>query len=431
MAGPPTLSAWLGDVLVASVREARTGKLALQYSGEALEQWRLNTPVLSVSLPLRMNRYPPGVATPYLEGLLPEGEARTTLEQHFTVRRGDTYGLLAAIGRDCAGAVVLQPQDEPPPGAPAGLVDWIDDEALVAAVADLPARPLGAGEDVRVSLAGQQAKLLLARRADGRWGIPRGGHPSTHILKPEDARYPGMAANEAFCLRAASALGLTTVEVETLLVDNRPVLAVTRYDRATGADGTVRRLHQEDTCQALAIDTSRSDSKYEVHGGPRLAQVADILDRLNGKIEQLDLLLQVATFTVAVGNADAHGKNLSLLNDPVGTIRLAPLYDVMSTIHYPHVSTPDGRRPVSTDLAMRVNGRGSVHEVTVDDLVAEAVTWSYPRNRAADLVAATLEALPDAVTAAAAATHDLPAEIPERIILRVRALARGAAAAEP
>jgi serine/threonine-protein kinase HipA len=428
MAGATPLSAWLYDMDVARIHEAPTGKLTLQYTGHALQQWRTNVPVLSVSMPLQAERYPPGIATPYLEGLLPEGEARTSLEQNFGVRRGGTYGLLAAIGRDCAGAIMVCHETEPPPTGRRGSVQWIDSKTLSTALADLPAHPLGASHDVRVSLAGMQSKLLLVQGSAGTWGIPRGGHPSTHILKPEDARYPAMVANEAFCLRLALAVGLTTVEPATLVIDGRPVLVVPRYDRVIDEDGHIRRLHQEDICQALAIDTSRPDAKYEAHGGPTLGQVAGILDRFNGGIEQLDRLLQVVTLTVAVGNADAHGKNLSLIHRRDGTVELAPLYDVLSTIQYPNVTTPDGARPVSTDLAMRVGGQRSLHHVTVDDLVEEATTWPYARRRALQQVSSILGLLPRAVETAARATEDLPSEIPERILRRIETLRGGRAA---
>lgn len=425
MAGPDPLVVWLHGVAVARVDEARTGKLNLQYSDAALSRWRLNTPLLSVSLPLTAKRYPPGVATPYLEGLLPEGDARTVLERYFDVRRGDTHGLLSAIGRDCAGAVVVQPESAPPPSPRSGRVDWIGTEEVARLIRDLPVHPLGAGDDVRVSLAGQQSKLLLVYDDGMGWGVPRAGHPSTHILKPEDQRYPAMAANESFCLRVAGELGLTTVVPEVIELDGRPVLVVPRYDRTVDASGRLRRRHQEDVCQALGIDTSLADRKYETFGGPALADVAVLLDRHNGAIAQLDLLVEVATFTVVVGNADAHGRNLSLVHPGDGTVELAPLYDVVSTIAYPTVATPDGDRPVSTDLAMAVNGRDCIHEVTAEDLVSEAAAWPYARRRAVARVQRLLERLPAAVHSAAGATPGLPTEIPERILARAEALTSG------
>lgn len=424
-AGPEPLTAWLHGGAVARVEEARSGRLTLQYTESALTRWRLNTAVLSVSLPLREERYARGTATPYLEGLLPEGEARTALERCFRVRRGDTHGLLAAIGRDCAGAVVIQSEAEPPPSAAPGFVDWVGEDDVARMIADLPAHPLGAGDDVRVSLAGQQSKLLLVHDDEHGWGVPRAGHPSTHILKPEDQRYPAMAANEAFCLHVAQELGLTTVQAEVVEFGGRPVLVVPRYDRERDDTGALRRIHQEDLCQALALDTGVADRKYEVFGGPSLAAVADLLDRFNGSVEQLDRLIEVAAFTVVVGNADAHGRNLSLLHPGDGTVELAPLYDVVSTIAYPAVSTPDGDRPVSTDLAMRIGGQASIHAVTMEDLAAEAAAWNYAQRRAERTVQELLERVPAAVAVASGTVPGLPPGIPERVVARGQALLDG------
>lgn len=144
MAGPEPLRLWLHGDPVAEAREARTGELTLRYTEAAIARWPLNTPVLSVSLPLTDARYPPSTATPYLEGLLPEGDARATLEARFGVRRGDTHGLLAAIGRDCAGAVVVVPSSADVPDPREGRVEWLDGADLVAEIRELPLHPLGA-----------------------------------------------------------------------------------------------------------------------------------------------------------------------------------------------------------------------------------------------------------------------------------------------
>ena len=114
----PSLDIWLEDELVAQVTERRTGRLQLRYTDKALDQWPLGRPLLSVSMPLVPSPHPPGVVGPFLEGLLPEGEARAVLEERYGVRRGDVAGLLAEIGRDCAGAVVVVPAGQTPPQQP-------------------------------------------------------------------------------------------------------------------------------------------------------------------------------------------------------------------------------------------------------------------------------------------------------------------------
>lgn len=93
------------------------------------------------------------------------------------------------------------------------------------------------------------------------------------------------------------------------------------------------------------------------------------------------------TFNVLIGNADAHGKNLSLLHDPLGTVRLAPLYDLVPTVLWPKLRAAS---------AMRVNAREDLSAITVADLAAEAERWGYSRSRAAGLAAELIAQVLDA-----------------------------------
>jgi serine/threonine-protein kinase HipA len=197
-------------------------------------------------------------------------------------------------------------------------------------ISALDVAPLGAAPErgFRPSLAGFQRKALLGRTADGTWQLPYGDAPSTWILKP-GGLHP-MAANEATCLRLAAACGLAVAEAELLDVTGLPVLAVRRYDRQDSPTGHIPvRVHQEDGCQATATPPGL---KYEEQGGPALRDLASLL-RNFGDPRDVTSLLRRTTVSMAVGNADAHAKNSSVLHEPDSpTIRLAPLYDVLSTI---------------------------------------------------------------------------------------------------
>lgn len=417
------LDLWLYGVHVAQVSERRTGKFTLRYTEDALERWSRGRPLLSVSLPLTPDRVSPSQVGPFLEGLLPEGESRAVLEERYGLRRGDVAGLLAAIGLDCAGAVQVVPAGAGLPARPAA-AEPITDGEVAARLRALPERPLGDDDEVRVSLAGQQPKLLLHRRPDGGWALPSNGLPSTHILKQADSRYPGMAANEVLCLNLARELGLTTIEASLLDFDGIEVVAVSRYDRHLDGRGQVMRSHQEDACQALGIDVGpRGSGKYESEGGPSLGQVAALLDVHNGEPEETGRLLEAATFTVAIGNADGHGKNLSLLLPPDGRIRLSPLYDQVCTVAYPYLDEPGGRRPVSTSLAMSIDAGWDIDAITVADLEAEGRRWHFASD-VRERVAGVLERFPDALRAAAPTVPGVD-ELAERLQARALILASG------
>jgi serine/threonine-protein kinase HipA len=390
------LAIWLYGIRVAVVEQERD-RLRLHYTSEALERYALGVPLLSLSLPLTPRRYPHGVVRAFLDGLLPEGEPRRAVAADFDLRAGDTYGLIRALGRDCAGALVIQPDDEPPPPRPTTkTAEPLTEAAIGDLVANLRSAPLGVDARVRMSLAGVHEKLLLTRMPDGSWGRPVAGTPSTHILKPQIAEYPNTVENEAFCMRLAGHLGLPVSAVETTTVSGRRVIIVERYDRDVHADGTVERIHQEDFCQATAIPPEK---KYEEDGGPTLRRIAGILQGVAGP-DSSETLLRAVTVNVLIGNGDAHGKNFSLLHDASGSLRLAPLYDLLSTLVY-----GDDR------LAMYINDVRRTNRVTADRIVNEAARWGLSRRRASEIIAEILDHAPAAAQAARDETEGVPAGV--------------------
>jgi serine/threonine-protein kinase HipA len=220
-------------------------------------------------------------------------------------------------------------------------VQWLDDRELDTLIEQIPRHPLGIQRDdehLRLSLAGVQRKAVLVREQSGRFGRPLDGMPSTHILKPDlpDNGYPGLAANECFCMRLARQCGLSSASVELLTLAGRPCLVVERFDRELSS-WPPRRLHQEDLCQALGLTP---DFKYQ-HEGWRLPSYQALAELLSAHSLEpgVDRLAgaQAAVFHFLVGNADAHAKNISLLHHARG-VRFAPLYDVVSTAAYPELS---------------------------------------------------------------------------------------------
>jgi serine/threonine-protein kinase HipA len=247
-----------------------------------------------------------------------------------------------------------------------------------------PDQPPGSHDDSELSLAGMQDKLLLvATDSQTGWGRPAGGLPSTHILKPDPALHPGVVVREAEALQLAAHVGLTTIDPQLLDLDGRPCLIVDRYDRITD-DGTVRRIHQEDLLQAVGLDPSSRHGriKYQEHGGPGFRDAALLLlDRAVDPDAELGVLVGVLVFTVLIGNSDAHAKNLSLLLDPPGTLRLAPLYDTVPTTLFDKLKTRG---------AMWVGGvRTHLEDVTFDAMLYEITgrhAWKIPPARATALL---------------------------------------------
>ena len=344
------LDVWWDGRIVGHLTQDDHGELGFVYSAGWLRHE--DAPALSASLPKREEPYSRRECRPFFGGLLPEEGQRDAAAHALGVSRANDFALLDRLGGDVAGALQLLPPGEPP-RAPARDQRPVplDEVGLIRVLDALPMRPLLAGEEnLRLSLAGAQSKVPVVL-VDGAVALSVPGQPTTHILKPPIARFPGTTENEAFVMRLAAAAGLDAAPVEPRVVRDRTFLLVERYDRAIGAEGGVRRVHQEDFCQALGCAPER---KYAGEGGPTFKDCFALLRRVAVRpaVDVLKLL-DAVVFNLIAGNADAHGKNFSILHDETGP-RLAPLYDLLATVAYPELSPK---------LAMQIGRRASLGEM--------------------------------------------------------------------
>ncbi len=297
--------------------------------------------LLSLSLPLRPEPYAEDTARPFFANLLPEAEVRHKLARQLGLSERNDYGLLEIIGGDCAGAVSLLPEGAL--STDSGEYRLLTEEKLHDIVTRLPTRPLLAGEEgVRLSLAGAQDKLPVYVD-NGQVFLPLGAYPSSHILKTPIRDLIGTVENEAYCMAFAARMGVAVPAAWVRRGQDRLYL-VERFDRQCNTQGHLVRLHQEDFCQALGVPP---DMKYEKEGGPSLRLCAQLIRQHSLRpAADLKALLGWVIFNYLIGNADAHGKNLSFLLMAEG-VSLAPFYDLLCTAVYPHLTDR---------LAMRIGG---------------------------------------------------------------------------
>lgn len=406
-----SLMVWLGDEQVATLEQTRSRDLRLRYTERAIDTHGLGSIALSVALPVAPRHRGRPVEL-WAEAMLPEGEARTAVEERFGVRRGDTFALLEAIGADCAGAVSFLPQGRSPneslaPAAPLAQQD------LAQAIDDLPGKPLGIDDDVRVSLGGLQAKLLLVRLPDGRWASPSGGAPSTHIAKPDPLGFPGLVLAEAFTLALAAGAGIAASEFE---IRNdwgeRPVLILRRFDRAVIGE-SVTRLHQEDGCAALGVDPA-GRKRYQSldEDSPTLARLADVLSR-HGTDRRTDLstLARAVILRIAVGDTDGHVRNFGVLHRDQ-SLSLAPAYDVAPTSLF-----VSGKQ-----VGLWVDDQPYLSAITRGHLIRELAGWRMPVRLAASLLHQTLSQLLAAIPAAQQAVPSVSDRVVDAVAARIRRL---------
>lgn len=343
------LDVYLHAVLAGKLIQNDSGVLSFVYDPVYAGH---KNPALSLSLPLRESPYEGTIAKAFFSGLLPDAILRHKLAKYLRVSEKNPFSLLEAIGGECAGAVSLYPEGTTPPKSKDDDIEILDDQKLKEMLVLLKRRPLLAGEEggIRLSLAGAQDKIAVGVK-DGRIALIKGTSPTTHILKPLIDMITDSVHNELFCMRLAALVRIDVARADIYIVDNTPCFLVERYDRMKNTDGIIVRLHQEDFCQALGV---LPDMKYENEGGPSLKKCQDVLFEHSAKpaADQLSLLNRVI-FNYLIGNADAHGKNFSLIYKDVKP-QLAPAYDLLSTAIYPDVPTK---------MAMKIGGKYKPNDV--------------------------------------------------------------------
>ena len=335
------------------------GRLILSYA----DSWRRdrNAITVSLSMPMTAQTHAGSAVEAFVWGLLPDSEAIIrNWASRFQVSARQPFGLIGAVGEDCAGAVQFvhaERLDAVLSGACDG-VAWITDEEVGARLADLRVNK-GAwrrsGDQGQFSLAGAQPKIALIRQR-GRWGVPSGRVPTTHILKPPSSDVEAQAENEHFCLSLLRRFDLPVAHSYVRRFGEEIAIVVERYDRFEEPDGTLRRVHQEDFCQALGVPPHK---KYQNQGGPGLRDVLGMLREVSANPqEDIDTLLTASIFNWMIGGSDAHAKNFSLLLGSAGRHRLAPVYDVASILPYsPQVQFEDIK------LAMKIGGEYRLRDI--------------------------------------------------------------------
>ena len=349
-----TLHLWANGDYVGRWTVNANGESELAYDAE----WRaskIGRPI-SLSLPFNLHNEPIKGASvsSYFEGLLPDSDIiRRRVAARFKTGSLEPFDLLAAIGRDCVGALQLLPEGVTPErfAQVDGIV--VDESAIerhLLEVVNLERHgaPEDPDDDFRISLAGAQEKDAFLWW-DGKWMKPRGATPTTHIFKLPIGMVGGKRAdfstsvdNEWLCLRLFKAFGLPTANAEIATFGTQQVLVVERFDRRRSADGKqLFRLVQEDFCQATGTSPLM---KYENEGGPGLREMFTLLQQSREKSADMYTLMATQLLFWMLRAPDGHAKNFSIqLLAGAGRFNLTPIYDVMSG--YPVIGTGPNQWP--------------------------------------------------------------------------------------
>jgi len=359
--------------LVGFLDKKNDGRLAFEYSDSWLDS--NNAFAISLSLPLKGGRFEDERPGRFFANLLPEGRLRSLVARRLGLSEENLFALLKAVGGECAGALSVLPENQAESYRNSADYSPLSVKELSKMAAAGDVLPFVTAERrTRLSLAGAQDKLPVLVD-DGKFYLPEGNSPSSHILKFPSRDFRHLPANEVLTASLARAAGLNAAEVQPLALGDELACLVTRYDRRRDADGNLIRLHQEDFCQALGLDHS---TKYEQEGGPSFADCFDLAGRAcTEPLLDGEQLLRWLAFNATVGNADGHAKNISLLLKTDRSIHLAPFYDLVCTRAY---------RGLDRNLAMLVGGVADPGQIRGSDWARLAAEVGVGRRFLLELI---------------------------------------------
>ncbi len=384
------LIALLEGVEVGRVLRDRSGRFSFRYD----EGWQGHPDAypLSLSMPLALSEHGHAKIDAFLWGLLPDNEkVIDTWANRYHVSPRYSFGLISHVGEDCAGAIqFVRPERlrKMQTENAAQEIAWLTEAQVAERLRDLRAdhaawrSPRDTGQ---FSLAGTQPKTALILE-NGKWGVPSGRVPTTHILKPPTGEWDGHAENEHFCLELARALGFTVPNTTVMRFGQETAIVIERYDR-TRLGGNLLRLHQEDMCQAHGLPPTQ---KYENEGGPSIQEIVDLLRSHSSRSEEdIQSFLDAIAFNWLIAGTDGHAKNYSILIGARGTVRFAPLYDVASILPYKNMNV------MKAKLAMKIGGVYSLRYISRGQWKKLATELRFDSERLLARIAAFAEALPE------------------------------------
>lgn len=330
-----TLNVFNETELVGLLMEDKEERLSFKYSKSWVEN--PNSFPLSIALKLTEEAYGHLPTKAFFENLLPEGGVKESLEAHSKTNIKGEFDFLKIYGEDCAGAFIITPEEDVPIKPNQNLKKEIELETLYRYLNQNKSLTdaIVNNEGGHFSLAGAQDKIPVIIE-DTKLFIPLGNIPTTDIIKPH-VRYFNSTKdspyNEYFCMKLAKKIGLNVPDVD-IIEGEYPLYIVRRFDRIE-VDGVIKRIHQQDFCQARGIT---SNKKYESDGGPTFASNYLLVKDISvAPIPDLNQLLMWLWFNLVIGNNDCHSKNLAFLQTQNG-LRLSPFYDLLSTAIYKEIS---------------------------------------------------------------------------------------------
>lgn len=300
----------------------------------------------------------PGRLPPFIVSLLPEGWLESVLrdqDERALLRSGRRYMSNITIVERAADLAAL------PPDILLTRLDTFSRDAMFTGRYAGPGRgDIGHTFERNLAqlyertdtprLSGVQIKAPMFLDGDGTL-YPSTGRPFTHILKPAGTSgYEALPVIEWQSLALGRAAGFMTPAAALVPMPDGmpPALVVERFDIRTSLEDT-RLLALEDFCSVLGVPT---EAKYD----GTMERIARAIRPLStAPDEDVLLVLRRALFAWLIADGDMHLKNMALLKiaEPgraqFTSVRLAPLYDAVTTRVFPRLERDR--------MALKLNGK--------------------------------------------------------------------------
>ena len=327
------------QVRVGEIKGYSSEDAFFSYSKEYIT--RNDSRAISVSLPIQDEPFSPEQTKAFFDGLLPEGFMRKSIATNMHLDENDYLSILYNLGKECIGAIRIDESDE----LQESWYEAITSEQVEKLAAEGTTKSTEIVIKTHLSLTGASGKVgLYYDDKEGKWYLPGGSAPSTHIVKQSHVRLDGIVTNEQLSMLAARKCGIDIPESFIVNagkgIDSEVLFATKRYDRIIDETSPMigklkrpYRIHQEDFAQAMGI---ASFEKYEREDRNYAEKMFEIIrNYTRSPLEDQLRLWNRIVYNFVLGNTDAHIKNYSLLYDPhMGGISLAPAYDMLSTVIY-------------------------------------------------------------------------------------------------
>ncbi|WP_417810568.1 type II toxin-antitoxin system HipA family toxin [Thalassospira alkalitolerans] len=409
------LNVYLNNRLVGQLNKQPSGATKFIYDGNWLN-WEHAFPI-SLSLPLREDAYRGEPVVAVFDNLLPDSDLlRRRVAEKVGARGTDAYSLLAAIGRDCVGALQFIP-DENPPNTDSTKIEGepVSEIEIENILKNLAQAPLGLrqDDDFRISVAGAQEKTAFLRH-EGKWLKPKGTTPTTHLFKtqighlPEGIDLTNSVENEFYCLQLFKAFDLPVNNAEIKSFGKTKALVIERFDRRWTKDGRLLRLPQEDCCQSLSILPTM---KYQNQGGPGIVEILKFLRGSDTPADDQSRFFKAQILFWLIGATDGHAKNFSVFLRPGGSYSLTPFYDVLTT--QPCLDANQiMRRQMKLAMFVGNSRHYRIDQIYARHFIQTSDSAGLPREVIQDILEQLIETAPNAISKL---ENTLPDDFPNEI----------------